>query len=920
MATTTDGDLAADVGPGKFEYDLFVSYRRKDGRPFADWLRRQLLNYRLPRSFGERRKTRLRIYQDIAYERATEDFWSSTIVPALVQSRYLCLVATPATLEVQNDGGPNFLAREIETFIVTPQGKNLFVLRAIGEIGDPLPANLSAQYPNVEEVDVRDRGSLWRRIRGYRKLRDAVLTISATLLDVRPSDMPRLREEEERRRARFAWSVAGGAVMLLAIVSVLAFGWLSQRNEAMKQRREAERQRNEATRRLADAFALQAARARLEDNYLAARVYLTASREQALTPRGLLEGLALSVNPAVFIRDLNAPGDRESAPVFSPANDLLAIAGADGFVRILDTTTWHQRARFGPHGAPVSALAFSGDGNVLAVGLGDERRTEVDPSSVSVQLWNVRKGTRGARLQAPGYAAELRTVAANADGTRIAAAANELFVWDARSGAIQFQELRAGAVHVEFNHDGSLLAYTSFRPGLKVLRVPAFTPIESGFLGGPVPPGVFGNPPAAFSPRSGDLVVGSTTGQLTSVKLPGGQPRNVAAHQTSVNSIAFSQDGRLMASAGSDRVVLLWDACNERVIARLDAHQSAVFSVSLDRRGAQLVSTELDTTPNGRWFGRSRLWELRRRIASPRAEIATEPILTFFRPGGGFVLVKLSDTKRVEFVDVGSGGARTVWAIPRGAQMRTLDVSADGRWLALALDHVPPPETHRLPETRVEVIDTMSGKRKASIQVPGNQFEIASVAVSADGTRVALGAQEAFVWDVSSGRLLMHQGHGDPVTIAFGRNASEVIWTEEGHIVLFNIASTQRREFAFEKSFPPQAIAISGNGAVIAAAFQDRSVVLWHTSSNVLAATFSTGIGYCPAPQSEGRVPYDIESGPRRLMFNADGSQLAGLIADQVEIWGADVPASLAEAVRDSGSCWTGTELITCRSSERPSR
>jgi hypothetical protein len=66
-----------------YQYDLFISYRRKDGRLFADWLRRQLLGFRLPDALAQLRDRPLRIYQDTAYERATEDFWQHSIEPAL---------------------------------------------------------------------------------------------------------------------------------------------------------------------------------------------------------------------------------------------------------------------------------------------------------------------------------------------------------------------------------------------------------------------------------------------------------------------------------------------------------------------------------------------------------------------------------------------------------------------------------------------------------------------------------------------------------------------------------------------------------------------------------------------------------------------------------------------------------------------
>src|SRR5262245_16124347 len=92
MADTTSG------------YDLFISYRRKDGLPFANWLRRRLVTYRLPGRYRHRAARPLQVYQDTTYGRANEDFWTSNVLPALEASRYLGIVVTPSLFEPRTDG------------------------------------------------------------------------------------------------------------------------------------------------------------------------------------------------------------------------------------------------------------------------------------------------------------------------------------------------------------------------------------------------------------------------------------------------------------------------------------------------------------------------------------------------------------------------------------------------------------------------------------------------------------------------------------------------------------------------------------------------------------------------------------------------------------------------------------------------
>src|SRR5207245_1719579 len=217
-------------------YDLFISYRRKDGLPFANWLRRRLVTYRLPGTFRERGARRLQVYQDTSYERASEDFWTHNVLPALEASRYLAIVVTPGVVEPRTDGEPSWVEREIGAFSATAHGRNVFVMRGGGSTGDILPFGLLQTFPRIEQVDIRGARTPWQRLTKRQALREALLTVAATLYGVAPEEMPILRQEEERRKRRTAAAVATISLLLLAVMSALALAWLFQPNEARSQR------------------------------------------------------------------------------------------------------------------------------------------------------------------------------------------------------------------------------------------------------------------------------------------------------------------------------------------------------------------------------------------------------------------------------------------------------------------------------------------------------------------------------------------------------------------------------------------------------------------------------------------------------------------------------------------------------------
>jgi tetratricopeptide (TPR) repeat protein len=216
------------------EYDAFISYRRSDGAPVARWLRRAIEGFRPPRRLRAAVGRKLKVYLDTAYERGTSDFYEHNIQPALLASRYLIVVATPAAVR-RPDGVDDWMQREVADFAQGRSGGNVVVVRAIGEFGDPLPVDLAQRFPNIEIVDLRgaSRFAFLNPVRAAR-LSSEKLKLIAPLLDLAPDQMPVLRQEEERRQQIRHGSALGATLGVLVAVSLLSVYALESRFRATR--------------------------------------------------------------------------------------------------------------------------------------------------------------------------------------------------------------------------------------------------------------------------------------------------------------------------------------------------------------------------------------------------------------------------------------------------------------------------------------------------------------------------------------------------------------------------------------------------------------------------------------------------------------------------------------------------------------
>jgi len=561
---------------GRIDYDLFISYRRKDGRMIASWLRDRLVRYSLPRSFGVRSSKKLRVYLDTAYERATQDFWDDTILPALQKSNHFCVVATPGAAEPGVDGQANWVEREIEAFRQTNRAKNIFVIRPRGPALETLPGKLKELHPRIEQIEMREP-SLWGRVIARTELRGALLQVAATLFEVPPTEMPLLRQEEERRRRRLAWSVAAASLILTLIVSFLAAVAFIERNAARTERDAA----------IARQLSSQAALMMKDD---------PATMEQtALMAAESLRRLASFDNDQVARQALSAISKPEL--VVADANNILAAAfsrdqqkfatGSDAKIaNLYDLRTGVLIAK-SRQGGWVRDVSFNLDGHLLVTGSEDRtaRILEVDTAKEILKI----------ELASKIFAVALSS-------SDLATGSDEgLHIFDITSRQLRWSVHSGRVICLAYSPDGRTLAAGGHEGIIRVFDASKGTEISR-----PAFPGAVFQ--IAFTPDGRHIVAVGQDNTARVFDAATGMQISLLRHAHPADSIAVSPDGRYAASGSEDETVRLFDVSTGTEIRRLSDNGEVPKAIAFTPDGKYLWVAWRGFNPDGIRFIRHPIW------------------------------------------------------------------------------------------------------------------------------------------------------------------------------------------------------------------------------------------------------------------------------------------------------------------------
>jgi RNA polymerase sigma factor (sigma-70 family) len=332
-----------------------------------------------------------------------------------------------------------------------------------------------------------------------------------------------------------------------------------------------------------------------------------------------------------------------------------------------------------------------------------------------------------------------------------------------------------------------------------------------------------------------------------------------------VNCIAISSDGKLLAGAGLDHIIYLWDAATGKEVRRLesgaDAEQSQLNVVAFSSKGDRLVWADPKAV---------RLWD----VASGK------PLHVFTMDNAVCAATFSPDGRTV----AAGGGDNTVriWDVENGQQLHHLkghDAYIQG--LVFAKDGKTLVTTSG--QGAAVLWDTTTGQR---IKPPaGTDYRGNIAAFSPDGTILALAGVDRIIrlFDWKTGKELRKlRGRSDhAVALVFSPDGATLACASaESAIHLWEVATGKPRLVSPGHTERVVSVAYSSDGRTIATAAWDGAVCLWNAGTGAEVRRLQ-------ADGSEKPPQFPIDAAElSRVTFSPDGKRLAVVRGDKdVPVW-----------------------------------
>jgi WD40 repeat protein len=236
----------------------------------------------------------------------------------------------------------------------------------------------------------------------------------------------------------------------------------------------------------------------------------------------------------------------------------------------------------------------------------------------------------------------------------------------------------------------------------------------------------------AFSPDGKLIASASFDGTSKLWEISNEKPiMTFIGHSDQVNAVAFSPDGEILASASGDKKIMLWKPSNEKPMGPpLEGHSDSVESLSFSQDGTWIISVSRDMT--------ARIWSTIFRGQIKKYECHSKAWGVAFSPDGQLFATAL-ETGALGIFEVITGHEQGQYNGHLGSALKVA-FSPDGKFIASASS-----------DKTVNVWEISNEKpKKPKMTLIGHSDQVYGVAFSPDGKILASASRDGTIklWEL----------------------------------------------------------------------------------------------------------------------------------------------------------------------------
>ncbi|KFY78543.1 hypothetical protein V499_02323 [Pseudogymnoascus sp. VKM F-103] len=325
--------------------------------------------------------------------------------------------------------------------------------------------------------------------------------------------------------------------------------------------------------------------------------------------------------------------------------------------------------------------------------------------------------------------------------------------------------------------------------------------------------------------------------------------QTLEGHSNSVRSVAFSHNSKLLASASYDKTVRIWDTATGTLQQTLKGHSSGVTTVVFSHNSKLLASASFDKI--------ARIWDAATSMLHQTLEGHSSVVTSVVFSHDSKLLASASGDNTIRIWDAATG---TLHQALKGhsASVNSVAFTHDSKLLASASG-----------DKTVRIWDAAIGTLQQTLK--GHSNSVRSVAFSHDSKLLASASCDntVIIWDVAIGTLQKTlKGHSHVVTsVVFSHNSKLLASAScDQTIRIWDIAtSTLQLE---GHSCVVHLLIFSNDSELLASVSGDKTIRIWDATIGTLHQTLRGHSGWVNS-----------------VAFSHDSKLLASASDDTVRIW-----------------------------------